>query len=304
MFQPNLFPYCQTAPTAISPKTWLKDMKNPTKHDVPHYFSAQDARSRQYAENGFIRYRFSNNNTTLEKAAMATKAIGTQNKVRAQDLWRTNNAIKDIACSEEILALLSTLYGRRGFPFQTLNFLQGSQQKAHSDTIHFSSNPAHFMCGVWVALEDVDEDNGPLIYYPGSQKLPIYTIEQIGGRDYTTHYEPFITQTLAKASYERQTAPMKKGDVFIWSANLIHGGASIINPQRTRLSQVTHYYFEDCHYITPLREQNGRDHIREIFDIDRSTYVRQTYNGKKVRPSFPVAAAARYRNWMKKPLMF
>ena len=30
------------------------------------------------------------------------------------------------------------------------------------------------MCGVWVALEDITEDNGPLHYYPGSHRLPDY----------------------------------------------------------------------------------------------------------------------------------
>jgi len=28
------------------------------------------------------------------------------------------------------------------------------------------------MCGVWLALEDIDADNGPLIYYPGSHRGP------------------------------------------------------------------------------------------------------------------------------------
>ena len=42
----------------------------------------------------------------------------------------------------------------------------------HSDAIHFNSDPPGFMCGVWVALEDIDMDNGPLVYYPGSHKLP------------------------------------------------------------------------------------------------------------------------------------
>ena len=32
--------------------------------------------------------------------------------------------------------------------------------------------PEGFMCGVWVALEDMDMENGPLVYYPGSHKLP------------------------------------------------------------------------------------------------------------------------------------
>lgn len=35
------------------------------------------------------------------------------------------------------------------------------------------------MCGVWVALEDVGPDQGPLVYYPGSHRWPIYGNDQI-----------------------------------------------------------------------------------------------------------------------------
>ena len=36
------------------------------------------------------------------------------------------------------------------------------------------------MYGLWVALEDIDETNGPLMYFPGSHRWPIYTNEHIG----------------------------------------------------------------------------------------------------------------------------
>jgi ectoine hydroxylase-related dioxygenase (phytanoyl-CoA dioxygenase family) len=36
------------------------------------------------------------------------------------------------------------------------------------------------MCGVWVALEDVDAGNGPLFYYPGSQRLPDPFFQRFG----------------------------------------------------------------------------------------------------------------------------
>jgi hypothetical protein len=88
--------------------------------------------------------------------------------LRVQDAWEFDNNVKRIACNEKVLALLSQLYGRQAWPFQTLNFPVGTQQHFHTDSIHFSSSPERFMCGVWVAMEDIDASNRPLMYFPAA----------------------------------------------------------------------------------------------------------------------------------------
>lgn len=100
--------------------------------------------------------------------------------LRVQDAYRFNADVQRIAANPQILALLSTLYGRQAWPFQTLNFPVGTQQHFHSDAVHFSSVPERFMCGVWVALEDVGPEQGPLKYYSGTHKWPIYVNEHVG----------------------------------------------------------------------------------------------------------------------------
>ena len=59
------------------------------------------------------------------------------------------------------------------FPVSNPQFPRWHAQHFHTDSVHFSSCPERFMAGVWVALEDIDSDNGPLILYPGSHALPI-----------------------------------------------------------------------------------------------------------------------------------
>jgi hypothetical protein len=95
---------------------------------------------------------------------------------RIQDGWKTVDEVRQLARNENIATALKQLLGRQSLPFQTLNFPIGTRQLTHSDTIHFNSIPSNFMVGVWVALEDIDEENGPLLYYPGSQKLHEYTM--------------------------------------------------------------------------------------------------------------------------------
>ena len=148
-------------------------------------------------------------------------------------------------------------------PFQTLNFRVGSEQKPHSDTIHFNAKPSGFTCGVWLALENIDGHNGPLVYYPGSQKLPEITFKDIGVRPCQSNYakyeefmEHLVGNKTGKTPGEPELPPklglIRKGQALIWSANLIHGGAPQKDKTRTRHSLVTHFYFEGCSYFSPM----------------------------------------------------
>ncbi|MDB4218566.1 phytanoyl-CoA dioxygenase family protein, partial [Planktomarina temperata] len=83
-------------------------------------------------------------------------------------------SVSSVASHEKVLDLLTRLYGRQAYPFQTLNFPMGTEQHFHTDSIHFSSYPEKFMAGVWVALEDISMDQGPLVYYPGTHKWPVF----------------------------------------------------------------------------------------------------------------------------------
>lgn len=212
---------------------------------------------------------------------------------RIENAWRTNQAVHQIATHCQILKILQYLYGREPFPFQTLNFDRGTQQATHSDTIHFDSSPQGFMGGVWVALEDIDAENGPLHYYAGSHKLPQATlsdfgIPSLGGRNpydlYRSVYEPGIAGVVAKHGLKSREAHIRKGQVLIWSANLLHGGQPILDPSRTRHSQVTHYYFEGCSYHTPLLSDQAKGLYRRYpVDIRTGKNIGGVLDGKPVQ---------------------
>ena len=211
---------------------------------------------------------------------------------RVQDLWQASDAVKELACLPKVLDHLKILYGREPVPFQTLNFKYGTQQKAHSDTIHFSSLPARFMCGVWVALEDITEENGPVFYYAGSQNLPEYDFSAIksdtGTPNYNSYndYEDFIGKIVKANNLENKKFLAQKGDVLIWSSNIIHGGSPITKEGSTRWSQVTHYFFEDCYYYTPMLSNMVTKELflrNNLVNIKTNKPVRQSYNGEQLK---------------------
>ena len=129
------------------------------------------------------------------------------------------------------------------------------------------------MVGVWVALEDVDEDNGPLLYYPGSHKLHEYSMDDFdlepGYHNYHK-YEEHIAQLVEQEKLEGEYGVIKKGDALIWHANLLHGGAEQKDSARSRHSQVTHYYFADCKYYTPMNSTAKQLNFREPYWVPDS----------------------------------
>src|SRR6202012_4631720 len=80
----------------------------------------------------------------------------------------------------------------------------------------------------------------------------------------------------------------KKGDALIWAANLLHGGGKHTEKSRTRWSQVTHYYFEDCAYYTPMRSDPfyGLIDFRRIRNICDGSIVENKYLGDIIDKGF------------------
>ncbi len=221
---------------------------------------------------------------------------------RIQDAWRYVPAVRQLATHPEILTVLESIYGRRPVPFQTLNFARGTQQRTHSDLVHFNSIPQRFMAGVWFALEDVGSHNGALHYYPGSHRLSVFEPHDLGlhgssvrsrNTDYRS-YEAFLAGLIDDLGLEKKTVQMQRGEAIIWSANLLHGGDPIEDRQATRHSQVTHCYFEGCRYYTPLYSDPplGRYDWTRIVNITTGEEQPHIYNGERVR--LPARTRARY----------
>ena len=187
-------------------------------------------------------------NQELEKL-IATKQISLRYRNKFMFAFRQSARIRE-AGEGALRTLVAALLGHETTLFQSINFLTGSEQHTHSDSIHMSTFPLGGLAAAWVALEDITPTNGPLHYYPGSHKLPYYlnadyqnegTAWLIGEKPYT-EYEVYIHQKIADAGISKQVFLAQKGDVFIWHANLMHGGEPQLDKTMTRKSMVFHYF--------------------------------------------------------------
>jgi len=171
--------------------------------------------------------------------------------------------IRNIGNDKNLLEFLSVLLDGQAKLFQSINFINGSQQKTHSDSIHMTTYPLGGLLGVWIALEDVDESNGALHYIPKSHKLPYFlnsdydnegSFLKIGRKSYKA-YEEFLEEKVKELDLKKEIFRAKKGDLLIWHANILHGGEPHLDKSKTRKSLVYHYFDENsiCYHEVTQR---------------------------------------------------
>lgn len=151
-----------------------------------------------------------------------------------------------------VMRHLELIFGVPARPCQTLTYIFGSQQEAHQDTVHLTPFPAGYMCGVWVALEDVRPDSGELQVFPGTHGLPRVYMSDAGcakvtGNDWDEFGEKVVGRyrsMLDARPFDRVTYRPRRGTVLIWHENLLHGGSPRVDLSRSRRSIVSHYFAE------------------------------------------------------------
>ena len=150
--------------------------------------------------------------------------------------------------SRDLLSVASLILEVNARPSQTLTFVFGSQQDAHQDTIHLTPFPAGYMCGIWIALQDIEPDSGELVVYPGSHKEPrVYMADaqcpKVTNGDWSSFGERVVPRWADIASrYRAEVYRPKKGTVLIWHENLLHAGSPRRNMDLERRAIVIHCF--------------------------------------------------------------
>ncbi len=176
----------------------------------------------------------------------ATDAELAHPHARLMDFHNQSVAAKRIILHADIVAFLGHVFRDRVVAMQTLTFWRGSEQWTHQDFAYVVSRIPSHLAATWVALEDVHPDAGPLEYFPGSHRLPVF---DFGNGMFYTHessrsdveFRDFLEGEAARAGLPLHSFAPKKGDVLFWHAGLAHRGGKVTDGGRTRLSLVTHY---------------------------------------------------------------
>ena len=133
----------------------------------------------------------------------------------------THPPLGRLAHKPELLQLVSALTGLKDIElFQEMAMIKppgGREKPWHQDHAYFNYPIDTSIVGVWIALGDVNEENGCMYLVPGMHKQgPILHFMR---RDWQI-CDSEIYETLAG---KRVCAPMKAGDVLIFDSKLPHG---------------------------------------------------------------------------------
>lgn len=170
---------------------------------------------------------------------------------RLEQLHDKYESIRKLWQHETVTRYLTILFDTPPRPCQTLGYVYGSQQELHQDTIHLTPFPRGYMCGVWVALEDVQVNSGELMVIPESHNFKRILMKDAScptvkkPEDWNTFSDtvlPVLRDMTAKSGLKPIPYLAKAGDILIWHENLMHGGSTRKDPSITRKSIVSHYF--------------------------------------------------------------
>jgi len=161
----------------------------------------------------------------------------------------------DTVASERLLAFLKYALDDDPLVFASLNFERGTQQEVHVDLIYFCTEPLHAMVGVWIALEDISIDAGPLFYHLGSHHWPfeyhsdahsdeVGVSGSVSGAVLGLRAKAWLERLasrVAERGSPKKPMVIRKGDAVVWHARLAHGGMPVVAPELSRKSVVYHF---------------------------------------------------------------
>jgi phytanoyl-CoA hydroxylase len=217
---------------------------------------------------------------SVTRALRSEDANAHDKTLKLLDLYSFLPSARNVIFASDTLRFLKLIFMRPALVHQSLFFFKGSQQPLHKDTAFVRvSSPMEFAAS-WTALEDVQPGSGELIYFPESHEDPEFLFEGKykwcpPGSDDLKKFYASLNDVAARRRDQRRSLRVAKGDVLIWSADLVHGGGEIDDPTKTRQSVVAHYSPGNVYPM--YRHYDGSSEIIDYGDGRLCCFAKKVY---------------------------
>jgi ectoine hydroxylase-related dioxygenase (phytanoyl-CoA dioxygenase family) len=213
--------------------------------------------------------------------------------------------------------MVELVFDQPAVAFQSLYFQFGSEQSLHRDPMFVVTQPPSHLCAAWIALEDITPDAGPLLYAPGSHRMPWFEFDddtvnvavKEEAKDKRQEWATYRARMLAEMGLRVESLTCRRGDVFVWHGGLLHGGEPVRDPDATRKSYVVHYSTA-AHYTSrratmkmKMADERGEPVWRNVGGTTERLLVEGTRRGidnplrEMQIPAAPARGEPRRRGW-------
>ncbi len=174
----------------------------------------------------------------------------------------------DYMVDARINRYLTSFYDREPLAVQTMVYFKppGARGQAlHQDNRYLQAEPGTCMAA-WLALEDIDDENGCLEVVPGTQDMPMVCTEKA---DTTKSFSDVVINLPGMSAIP---VHMKKGDVIFFNGSLVHGSGPNQSNSRFRRIMVGHYIEGNAEqvakYYFPVFRMDGSQ-VEGLTSIDQ-----------------------------------
>ena len=138
-------------------------------------------------------------------------------------------------------------------------------KELHQDNYYLRVSPGT-CTAAWIAVDDVDEENGGMKVVPGSHRTEVVCPQTSDPSvSFTTDYVP------VPEGMEAVHCNMKAGDVLFFNGSLIHGSTPNTSNDRFRRSLIFHYVPESSREMSAMYKSHLRFDGSEVDSIAPAT---------------------------------
>lgn len=179
-----------------------------------------------------------------------------------------NGSTQRLIFSPPLTTFLQMLFGEEPVMRQPETGFYTRRTPDHTDSLDFKVEPKGSEVRMWCALEDIHPDSGPVYFVPGSHKAIAQVLEeevlnehpefaelltsQLGPTTATEYFQvtkPLwkyvrgekLARAIKEKRLERLVYPLKKGDVAVFSSDVVHGTSRCTNTEMTRKYLVAYW---------------------------------------------------------------
>lgn len=159
-------------------------------------------------------------------------------------------------------AALTAVLEAEPYAVQTMVYFKPPQargQNLHQDNMYLLAAPGTCVAA-WLALDDCDEENGCLVFCPGTAALPVVCQTATPTGVDSEHWDTLATPRPPGAPAP-VPATMTRGDVVLFNGSVVHGSFKNRSASRFRRCLIAHYVAAEAtqvaKYYFPVYAMDG-----------------------------------------------